>query len=148
MPRTLTPALRAVMGDWVYYVATMRLADVAARINFAHEIHPSEKLNELIQRRLNTGRAKKIADYLLRDDQRFFNALVVGVYGGDPCWYDFGEITPMQSSDIEIPEDIHNSLGFLSLAGREIMFALDGQHRLAGIKQALVVRTTSRFHRT
>lgn len=137
MPRVLTPALRAVMGDWIYFVTTMRLADVAARISFAHEIHPNEELNELIQRRLNEGRAKKIAAYLQREDQRFFNALVVGVYGGDPCWYDFDDITPRQPDDVEIPADVQNILGFLSLTGSEKLFALDGQHRLAGIKQAL-----------
>lgn len=142
MARVLTPALRAVMGDWIYFVTTMRFTDVAARIDFAHEIHPSEALNELIQRRLNTGRAKKIADYLVREEQRFFNSLVVGVYGGDPCWYDFADISPEHpSGDIEIPEYTTDTLGFLSLTGNERLFALDGQHRLAGIKQALLQNT-------
>jgi DNA sulfur modification protein DndB len=141
MARILTPALRAVMGDWIYFVATMRLADVAERVGFAHEIHPNEALNELIQRQLNKGRAKRIARYLVQEDQRFFNALVVGVYGGDPCWYDFAEISPQRgNSDVKIPEDAEDTMGFLSFTGEERLFALDGQHRLAGIKRALSER--------
>lgn len=141
MTRILTPALRAVMGDWIYFVATLRLADVAERVGFAQEIHPNTALNELIQRRLNTGRAKRIARYLVHEDQRFFNALVVGVYGGDPCWYDFAEISPQRAAgDIKIPDDAEETMGFLSFTGEERLFALDGQHRLAGIKQALSER--------
>lgn len=136
MTGVLTPALRAVMGDWVYFIATMRFADVAHRINYAHEIHKSDSLNELIQRQLNGRRAGKIADYLCREEQRFFNALVVGVYGGDPSWYDFDEIAPTGDS-LEVPDDAIDRMGFLSLTGAETLFALDGQHRLAGIKQAL-----------
>ena len=66
-------------------------------------------LNELIQRRLKEGRAEKIAKYLLREEQRFFNALVVGVYGGDPRWYDIDDITP-QGEGIDIPE-----VGFIGI---------------------------------
>jgi len=133
------------MGDWVYYVTTMRLKDVASKIDFAHEIHTNASLNELIQRRLDERRGKKIADYLKREDQRFFNAMVVGVYGGDPCWYDFAEINPEHPGEMLLPKGVENSLGFLGFTGKEKLFALDGQklfaldgqHRLSGIKQAV-----------
>jgi DNA sulfur modification protein DndB len=36
-----------------------------------------------------------------------------------------------------IPENAMDSLGFLSLSGSEKIFAIDGQHRLAGIKRAI-----------
>jgi len=134
---TLAPALRAGMGDWVYYVTTMRLAEVADKIDYAHEIHSNQALNELIQRRLDERRGKKIASYLLREDQRFFNAMVVGVYGGDPSWYDFAEIVPERPGELSLPTDAKDSFGFLSFTGKEKLFALDGQHRLSGIKQAI-----------
>lgn len=138
MGRELIPALRAFMGDWIYYVATMPLKDVADRISFASEIHPNQDLNELIQRRLSEGRAKKISDYLLREEQRFFNALVVGVYAGDPEWHRFDQIQPpVQSEEVDIPSNAANIFGFLSLTGKEKFFALDGQHRLAGVRGAL-----------
>jgi len=126
------------MGDWIYYVATMSMAEIGDRIAFAREIHANEALNELIQRRLNDNRAKKIAEYLLREEQRFFNALVVGVYGGEPCWHDFADISAEQpSDDLDIPPNAKNRFGFLSFTGEERLFALDGQHRLAGIRRAL-----------
>ena len=62
MQRVLMPALRAAMGDWVYYVATMSMDELALRVDFAQEVHPSKALNELIQRRLTHKRAEQIAD--------------------------------------------------------------------------------------
>jgi DNA sulfur modification protein DndB len=132
------PALRAAMGDRVYFVTTLSLSDVAERVSFAKEIHRNESLNELIQRRVNDRRAGAIAEYLLRDDQRFFNALVVGVYGGDPTWQDFGSITPENPADhLHVPAHASEMFGFLQLTGSEQLFAIDGQHRLAGIRQAV-----------
>ena len=88
------------MGDWIYYVTTMRLSEVAQMIDYAHEIHSNQSLNQLIQRRLNESRGKKISSYLLREKQRFFNSIVVGVYGGDPSWYDFAEIVPERPDEL------------------------------------------------
>lgn len=132
----LSPALRAGMGDWIYYVTTMRLSEVAEKIDYAHDIHSNQSLNELIQRQLNKSRGKKIASYLIREKQRFFNAMVVGVYGGDPSWYDFAEIVP-EHPGVPLPSNVEDSFGFLGFTGREKFFALDGQHRLSGIKQAI-----------
>lgn len=134
---TLYPSLRAGMGDWIYYVTTMRLSEVAQMIDYAHEIHSNQSLNQLIQRRLNESRGKKISSYLLREKQRFFNSIVVGVYGGDPSWYDFAEIVPERPDELSLPTGAENSFGFLGFTGKENLFALDGQHRLSGIKQAI-----------
>jgi len=126
------------MGDRVYFVSALSLGEVAARVGFASEVHKSESLNDLIQRRLKGGRAEEIAEYLVSQEQRFFNALVVGVYAGDPTWQDFGSITPEQpGTDLEIPVHASETFGFLRLSGSETLFALDGQHRLAGIRRAL-----------
>ncbi|QDT51705.1 hypothetical protein Pan258_57970 [Symmachiella dynata] len=125
------------MGDWVYYVTTMRLSEVAEKINYAHELHSNQALNELIQRQLNKSRGKKIARYLLKEEQRFFNSMVVGVYGGDPSWYDFAEIVPERPGELVLPSGAKDSFGFLGFTGKEKLFALDGQHRLSGIKQAI-----------
>ena len=77
----LLPALRAEMGDWVYYVSFMRMKDIASRISVVDDIHSSKSLKELLQRRL-TKNSEKIAAYLLGQEQRLFNAIVVGTYGG------------------------------------------------------------------
>jgi len=36
-----------------------------------------------------------------------------------------------------VPEGARDVLGFLCLSGSERVFAIDGQHRLAGIKKAI-----------
>mgnify|MGYP002631918429 CR=1 FL=1 len=137
-PSIFIPALRAVMGDNVYFVTTLSLKEVAQRVSFAREVHSSDALNDLIQRRLSESRAEQIGEYLIREDQRFFNALVVGVYAGDPTWQTFGKITSDHpSNQDDIPESATDTFGFLKLEGTENLFAIDGQHRLAGIKNAV-----------
>ena len=133
----LVPALKAHMGDWAYYIAFMRFGDLAARVRTAGEIHKSERLKELIQRQLRGKRASELKEYLLSQPQRFFTTLVIGVYGGDPQWF---ELAPRSSSSIEaedLPDYMAGAVGFLRLSGGERLFALDGQHRLVGIKEAV-----------
>src|SRR5437773_10213720 len=86
-PQLIVPALRAHMGDWIYYVGVMKFADVARRIRLAEELHKSKALNEWIQRRVSE-RSEQIKRYLLTQKQRLFNALVVGVYEGAPRWHE------------------------------------------------------------
>ena len=132
----IIPALRAHMGDWIYYVTFLRMEQIANQINLAQDIHPSERLKEQIQRQI-TNRAKQISDYLLNQPQRFFNALIVGVYGGSPDWYELtiGE-NPIFDAPI-LPSELEGVLGILRLDGTQTFFAIDGQHRVQGIKQAV-----------
>jgi DNA sulfur modification protein DndB len=92
-----------------------------------------------MQRALDEGRAESIKDYLLQNNERFFNSMIVAVYDGDPEWYEIGNISAdIESEDIEcIPEDVVDALGILRFSGKEKFFALDGQHRLFGIIKAL-----------
>jgi DNA sulfur modification protein DndB len=134
----IVPALRAIIGTWAYYAASLRFADVASRIKFASEVHGRDRqLNELIQRSLEKS-ASDIATYLRRQkEERFLNALVVGVYEGDPKWFNatINETERLDAS--RIPAYGLHALGLLVFDGRERLFALDGQHRVEGIRQAL-----------
>jgi DNA sulfur modification protein DndB len=118
----------------------MTLRQVAEKVNYAKEVHNSVKLSELIQRELDDKtRAGEIGNYLLTNEDRFFNSLVVAVYDGDPEWHEFHNVKPT-SSDINVDDIDYSSrysVGYLSLSGSEKLFALDGQHRLAGIRSAL-----------
>lgn len=134
--RLAVPALRAHMGDWIYYVAFMKMKDVAERVGVAEEIHESDSLNELIQRQL-TDRASQIMDYLLRQPQRFFNALVIGVYGGEPQWYELDIRDNAAPGSEDLPRYVEGALGLLALEGTERLFAIDGQHRVMGIREAV-----------
>ena len=50
--RLLLPALKAHMGDWVYYLTRLTMRDITDRVSFAQELHESRSLNDLIQREL------------------------------------------------------------------------------------------------
>ncbi len=138
------PALSAQMGDWRYYTTVMRLADADAWIDYASdvsEVRQGRQLSDLIQRALTTGRAAEIARYLKTEGDHFFNSLVVAVYGGEPEWMEF-KVSPTAGARSgkevsEVPEWARSAFGYLHLSGNETLFALDGQHRLAGIKLAM-----------
>ncbi len=130
------PCLRGQMGDWTYYSTLMQLRDVGARIQLAQEIHKSDTLCDLIQRSLS-NRTEDIAQYLLKQNQRFFNAIIAGIYAGDPQWYEVDLKDAYTTNGLELPENLDQMLGALRLTGDEKIFALDGQHRVAGIKNAL-----------
>lgn len=131
----LIPALRASMGSWTYYVGVMKMKDIAERVSIVEDIHPSEELQDYLQRQLSP-RSKAISDYLLTQEQRFFNSLVIGTYGGQPQWLELG----VRAKDAEQEErllELEGIVGFLQLSGTETLFAIDGQHRIAGIKGAI-----------
>ena len=134
----IIPALRAHMGDWIYYVTFLRMDQIADQVHIAEEIHSSNVLEDMIQRKI-TDRASQIADYLLKQPQRFFNSLVVGVYGGSPNWYELAVGTNPRFDAPVLPQELEGVLGFLRLDGTQTLFAIDGQHRVQGIKQALEV---------
>lgn len=138
--RLLLPALRGIMGDWVYYSCLMSLNELSSRVDYARDIHKHARLSEMIQRRLDGVRSVQIADYLKEQPQRFFNSLVVATYGGSPNWYPLEEVrdtTKDQDRLHGLTQETVESVGFLELGGDEKLFALDGQHRLAGIKRTI-----------
>ncbi|MBI2936804.1 MAG: DGQHR domain-containing protein [Thaumarchaeota archaeon] len=130
------PALKAHMGIWHYYISFMKMSEVVKRINIVQQIHSSKRLQELLQRSLEP-RAEDIAEYLKTQDQRFFNSLVVGAYGGNPNWFELSiRDMPITFSE-ELPDYIKGALGILRLDGHETLFAIDGQHRVQGIRDAI-----------
>ena len=145
MGKLYLPALRGLFGSWTFYSCLIPFDELASRVDFATDLHKSKNLSDLIQRELKHGRAEAIEKYLATQNERFFNSLVIAVYGGEPTWHQFDKIKP-QRDDIridEISETAKNSIGFLSLSGKEKLFAIDGQHRLAGIKLVVEKHTFS-----
>jgi len=124
----------------------MDLPTLASRVQYARELHKSENLSKMIQRELEKKRSKEIAEYLKNQNERLFNALVVATYGGQPNWH---ALTDVQSKgDSEELNSLTNHtmlrVGFLTLRGDEKLFALDGQHRLSGIKRAVEENSPAR----
>ena len=65
------PALRAKMGDWIYYSAFMQMADIAERVSLADDIHRHKELRDLIQRQVDDlGHAEAIKTYLLTQESK------------------------------------------------------------------------------
>lgn len=128
------PALKGRMGDWQYYVTVMKLAKIARECKLAEEIHSNEDLDNLIQRAIQDRVRKEMVPYLLNEPQRFYGALVVAVYGGEP------EFSVVKVDEHELIDDKDNSsygFGLLRFDGSQIYYALDGQHRLKSIQEAI-----------
>lgn len=123
------PSIRSKMGIWMYYVGTLSFREVAEYVHpINDELHKSVLLSQMIQRSI-TENYKSIANYLITQEERFFNALILAVYDGQPEWNEV-RIDDVGNSD-------SYSLGILTLTGKEKIFPVDGQHRVAGIKKAL-----------
>jgi DNA sulfur modification protein DndB len=131
------------MGDWIYYITFMKMRFVAQRVRAAEEIHKSETLRELIQRTLDASKhGEQIKNYLLKDKQRFFNSLVIGVYRGAPEWHELEVETWKKLRLKQVPSYLNGAFGILTLRGDEKLFAIDGQHRAVGIRMAVQKRAS------
>ena len=135
------PAIQCRLGDWIYFIAALPFVEVAERIRRAEEVHTSKGLSDMIQRALS-DRKGDIANYIRTQDERFFNAIVVGIYGGSPDWFsvEIEQMRQIETNGHRIPklsEKGKDAFGILHLSGEEKLFAIDGQHRVEGIKEAL-----------
>ncbi len=136
---TILPAIRSHVGDWTFYVTTLPFDDVTRLIKDPDEIHERKKLSDWIQREAIEAHADAIAKYIQENEQRFLGSLIIGVYDGQPDWaplrvkYAFNALEATE----EQQKMIEGKLGLLRLSGEEKLFAIDGQHRVAGIKTAL-----------
>lgn len=134
--KLILPCLRGVVGDWVYYSTLMTAGQIATWINTAKDIREAKSLDEELQRDLKE-RKKEIAKYLLNDKSRFFNSIIVGIFEGIPDWREFDLSKAQEAySDQFCTEYFKESLGLMIFNGTEKMFAIDGQHRVAGIQLA------------
>lgn len=123
------PAIRGKIGNTVYYTTNMTFQNIAKLVNRhnSEEIFKSGSLKDVLQRSL-TDNVSKIRDYILMHEDRFFNAMVLAVYGGNPRW---------KGVRFEIEKEEYDDVGLLELDGEEKIFPIDGQHRLEGIKATL-----------
>lgn len=123
------PAIKSGMGKWTYYASSMTYAQLAEYVKMPKEVCNSEILSQRIQRDLSDKHVKNINSYLQKEDDRFFNALVLAVYGGKPSWY---------PGMFEMDGTSFYNIGILELSGDEKIFPVDGQHRLAAIKDLVL----------
>ena len=123
------PAIRGKIGNTVYYSANFSFQQINELVDrkVGNEIYTSKTLKDRLQRSL-TDNSGKIKQYILEQDDRFFNALVLAVYDGEPQWTEIR---------FELDEDEFPNVGILHFNGKEKIFPVDGQHRVEGIKEAV-----------
>jgi DNA sulfur modification protein DndB len=131
MSANYVPAIKSQMGDWTYYITKMKFGEVASQVELAEDIHSPKSLDEEIQRDIS-NRVKDMTEFLLSEPQRFYGSLVVSVYKGNPKFY------PLTIDEKNgIVDSVDHSFGLLKMDGSQTYFALDGQHRLKSIKNAV-----------
>ncbi len=138
------PATRGRMGSWDYYVTTMPLAQVETTFKFAEELEELKNLpkQQRLQRDLVKERIRKerIDEYLIKQEDRFFGALLVAIYGGDLTFEPILDRLAPKDPERDrwlLKAVTGTDFGLLFLDGNEQFFVLDGQHRLAAIKEAI-----------
>lgn len=123
------PAIKAVMGDQVYYVGVLTFKEVSELVSRVdEELHNSEHLKDLIQRSISSNYLS-IKEYILKQPERFFNVLILAVYDDYPDW---------SQVDLKFEKFETSKFGLLEFPGRHKVFPLDGQHRVEGIKSAII----------
>lgn len=132
------PAIKARMGRWDYFLVRMSMRELAGQIKYAEEIHGPTQLSDAIQRRLDRSRVKKqIASYLVHQQDRFFSCIVVAALGGAPHWHPVVIENDPKFALLKDNKRLLDSFGVLTFDGSEDYYALDGQHRLAGIRSLI-----------
>jgi DNA sulfur modification protein DndB len=148
MKRLILPCIRGIIGDWTYYSTVMKIKDIVEnhRIITVAESPDlyTKNINDVLQREINPTRINQISKYLTTNNERFFSSLTVAIHKGNPQWFDINLGSHFQVENEDLNEDeldfIENKFGILSLSGEEQIFALDGQHRLVGLREAIKTR--------
>lgn len=132
----ILPTLRGKMGDWFYYVTLMPFKEVAQRV-----ISHAGVLNTIgLRENEMTHKTQELVDYLKKQEQRFFNSLILGIYEGSPTWQEI-DVIGNQNLDENFPEEsldyLSKTFGILTLKGDEKIFAIDGVLETQAIKEAI-----------
>lgn len=136
------PCLRGIIGNWTYFSTVMKIRDFVKRVITVAESDDlyTSNINEILQREINEKRIDQIRDYILYNSEHFFSSIIAAIHKGNPIWSDFDIETNFRVNNKTISESeiefIENKIGILSLTGDETIFALDGQHRLTGLREA------------
>ena len=137
-------AIEGKLGSTKYYVITMKASEVVSKIRIPKEVEGWEDLDieNRYQREINDTRVKRdIAPYLANDKDRFFGSLLVAMQHAEGVVFE-----PLTDVATKLPvayKTPATGAGFLTLTGGEVMFPIDGQHRLRAIKYAIDGRDTA-----
>ena len=125
----LVPVIRGKMGGRDYFIGKMTFQELAAKVQFYEDLESSPDLDRLLQRQMRK-RSIDMTEYLLKQPERFYGAIIIAAWGGKPGYIKVKmEDHPLLDDDFEF--------GLLKFDGRQEYFALDGQHRLKSVEEAI-----------
>ena len=155
MKPLLLPALTGQFGQWRYYQVVMCVGDIVENFgNFmqpnyriktveeVEEIYSRKGVSYLLQREFDKKRLGPIKSYILSQPDKYLNNLTVAIFGGSPDWQpiDVEPALAALEADEETSASFRDSFGAIRLSGLETLFVLDGQHRLKGLREAILVK--------
>ena len=117
------PATRGRMGNTEYFTTSLPFGIVTKVFTYDPDAMPALAPEERTQRQLKKKRVPEIAEYILSHDDYIFSAVTVSV---DANSFEFEPIQP------------GSEIGVLHLPPDADYIVNDGQHRIAGIAQALL----------
>lgn len=134
---TSFPALKGRMGDTDFFATVLTLGEVAKMVEFVEDIDDWDDHTDpeaKTQRKLNAARVERdLVPYLLEAPDHFYSALTVEVR---PALHDGSEpAIPFEAAGPQIAGGIE--FGNAVLDGTQVLYALDGQHRLKSIQRAI-----------
>ncbi len=142
--KLILPCIKGRIGEWLYYSSIMTFQEIASRVKLPKEIDKKYldrnlNLGEWIQRELDDKRTARLVEYLQSQNERFFNSLILGLFDGKPAWQEIklSNQNRYEDMDEETSGYLSSSMGILTLEGSESIFAIDGQHRAIGIREAV-----------
>ena len=153
------------MGTTQAYLASVSLEWLANRVNFASElplfqhkynphtqniIRDAQTIGEIQQRPLDWSRQGTIVEYLLTRKTHKFPTLLVVIHND---WVDNPHASSwdnhqqaIKSTTEFISLDNNDTIGILDISNNISLFALDGQHRLMGVKGLMTLIKTGSLH--
>jgi len=124
IPKLILPAARVRQGDLVLYTTSIKVRELVSNKFYSVEtLDPDDKSDKGFQRLMNTARAKRLADYIVKGQDSRDAFLPTSVFLATAKPIPFNEST----NTIEI--DTSTTCPFS---------VVDGQHRLEGLKMAAV----------
>ncbi|MCP1848393.1 MULTISPECIES: DGQHR domain-containing protein [unclassified Bradyrhizobium] len=122
MSKIIIPAARVRQGGLTLYATTLKVRDIVTKDFYSVEtLDPADAANDGYQRLLNTARAKKLADYIIKGQDSHDAFLPTSVFLATDKTVPFNE----KDNTVEIDTSAVCPLS-----------VVDGQHRLEGLKMA------------
>jgi len=127
-------AMQFRLGSWEAYQINIDTSNLISTIRLSDDVFGDTTIDNAMQRKPDLKRARTgIGNYINRNEHRFFNSLVIAVVGGKPSFEPI-EIDPNSKYAGRIPK---GTFGVINFDGHQKYYALDGQHRLVGIREVL-----------